>query len=84
MLRAKLTGARFWTYGAPDGKYALQHSKVLIVDSRTAFVTSANLSTAGAESNLEAGVVVHDVEFASSMRQRFTKLREHGAVIDLE
>lgn len=83
MLRAKLTGARFWTYEAPDGKYAVQHSKVVIVDSRTAFVTSANLSTAGAESNLEAGIVVHDVEFASSMRQRFTKLWEHGAITDL-
>lgn len=83
MLRTKLTGARFWTYRAPGGKYALQHSKVVIVDSRTAFVTSANLSTAGAESNLEAGVVIHDVQFASSMRQRFTKLWEHGAITDL-
>ncbi len=83
MLRAKLTGARFWTYTAPDGLYGLQHSKVVIVDSRSAFVTSANLSTAGAERNLEAGVVVQDVEFASSMRQRFTKLWEHGAITDL-
>ncbi|MCR2817314.1 DISARM system phospholipase D-like protein DrmC [Microbacterium sp. zg.Y1090] len=83
MLRTKLTGARFWTYRAPDGQYALQHSKVLIVDSRSAFVTSANLSTAGAERNLEAGVVVHDVAFASGMRQRFAKLWEHGAITDL-
>lgn len=84
MLRTKLTGARFWTYRAPSGQYALQHSKVVIVDSRTAFVTSANLSSAGAESNLEAGVVIHDVQFASSMRQRFTKLWEHGAITDLK
>lgn len=84
MLRSKLTGARFWTYRAPDGQYALQHSKVLIVDSRDALVTSANLSTAGAERNLEAGVVIHDIEFASHMRQRFTKLWEHGAITELE
>ena len=83
MLRSKLTGARFWTYKAPGGQYGLQHSKVVIVDSRSAFVTSANLSTAGAEKNLEAGVVIHDVEFASNMRQRFTRLWEHGAVTDL-
>lgn len=83
MLRAKLAGARFWTYKHPDGQYAAQHSKVVIVDSRSAFVTSANLSTAAAERNLEAGVVIHDVEFASNMRQRFTKLREHGAITDL-
>lgn len=84
MLRAKLTGARFWTYRAPDGHYALQHSKVLIIDSRSAFVTSANLSNAGAKLNLEAGVLVHDVDFASNLRQRFTKLWEHGAITDLK
>lgn len=84
MLRAKLTGARFWTYQAPDGKYAAQHSKVVIVDSRTAFVTSANFSQAGAERNLETGVVVHDVDFASRMRQRFNKLWEHGVIATLD
>lgn len=83
MLRTKLGGARFWTYRHPDGQYAAQHSKVVIVDSRSAFVTSANLSTAAAERNLEAGVVIHDVEFASKMRQRFTKLWEQGAITDL-
>lgn len=83
MLRAKLTGARFWTYKPASGHYALQHSKVVVVDSRIAFVTSANLSAAGAESNLEAGVVLRDVQFASTMRQRFTKLRESGAITDL-
>lgn len=83
MLRQELTGARFWTYVHPDGGYSAQHSKVVIVDSASAFVTSANLSTAGAERNLEAGVIIRDAEFASRMRQRFTKLWEHGAIIDL-
>lgn len=83
MLGRKLKGARFWTYKHPDGGYSAQHSKVVIVDSRSAFITSANLSTAGAERNLEAGVIIHDPEFASRMRQRFTKLWEHGAVTDL-
>lgn len=83
MLQQKLTGARFWTYVHPDGGYSAQHSKVVIVDSRSAFVTSANLSTAGAERNLEAGVIIHDAALASRMRQRFTKLWEHGAVTDL-
>lgn len=83
MLRAKLTGARFWTFKAPDGQYARQHSKVVIVDSRSALVTSANLSTAAAERNLEAGVLVHDAEFASHLRQRFTKLWESSAITDL-
>jgi phosphatidylserine/phosphatidylglycerophosphate/cardiolipin synthase-like enzyme len=55
----------------------------VIVDSRSAFITSANLSIAGAGRNLEAGVIIHHAEFASRMRQRFTKLWEHGAVTDL-
>lgn len=84
MLRQKLSGASFWTYVHPDGGYSAQHSKVVIVDSRSAFVTSANLSSAGAERNLEAGVIIHDPQFASRLRQRFTKLREHGAVTDLD
>jgi hypothetical protein len=83
MLRQKLTGARFWTYVHPDGGYSAQHSKVVIVDSRSAFVTSANLSIAGAERNLEAGVIVHHAASASGMRQRFTKLWEHGAITNL-
>ena len=83
MLRNELSGARFWTYVRPDGHYSAQHSKVVIVDSRCAFVTSANLSTAGAERNLEAGVIINDPGFASRMRQRFTALREAGALSDL-
>lgn len=82
-LRQKLHGARFWTYIPPDGAYGLQHSKVIIVDSRSAFVTSANLSTAAAERNLEAGVIIHDPVFASGMRQRFSSLWKDGAVVDL-
>lgn len=83
MLQTRLAGARFWTYVRPDGQYSAQHSKVVIVDSRSAFVTSANLSTAGAERNLEAGVMVNDSGFASRMRQRFTALRDAGALTDL-
>jgi len=83
MLQSKLSGARFCTYVPADGKYGLQHSKIVIVDSRSAFVTSANLSTAAAERNLEAGVVIHDAAFASKMRQRFAKLRDAGVVTDL-
>ena len=83
MLRSRLAGARFWTFVPPNGEYAIQHSKVVIVDSRVAFVTSANLSTAGAERNLEAGVIVHDAGFASQMRQRFTGLMNSGSLAAL-
>lgn len=72
-LTNKLEGARFLTY-VPNGSFGLQHSKVVIVDSSAAFVTSANLSGAAAYRNLEVGVLVRDPEFASKLRQRFLKL----------
>lgn len=82
-LKAKLSGARFLTYVPTQGQCGVQHSKVVIVDSRIAFVTSANLSQAAAERNLEAGVIIRDAQFASQMRQRFAKLREVGEIVEL-
>lgn len=84
MLRSKLAGARLLRYRHPDGGYGAQHSKVVIADSAAAFVTSANFSQAGSERNLETGVLVRDSEFASRMRQRFSALRQAGAILDLD
>jgi len=53
------------------------------MDSRSPFVTSANLSVAAEERNLEAGVISHDASFASSMRQSFDGLRAARAIEDL-
>jgi len=83
MLRSKLHGATFWTFVPKDGAYGLQHSKVVIVDSKIAFITSANLSDAAAEKNLEAGVIVRDAGFASKLRQRFSRLRAAGQLTEL-
>lgn len=80
-LTKKLDGARFLTY-VPDGSFGLQHSKVVIVDSAAAFVTSANLSEAAAYRNLEVGVLVRDPEFASKLRQRFLKLATLNTLLD--
>jgi phosphatidylserine/phosphatidylglycerophosphate/cardiolipin synthase-like enzyme len=81
MLKHKLNGARFLTY-VPDGSFGLQHSKVIIVDSIAAFVTSANLSTAAVEKNLEVGVLLRDAAFASKLRQRFGALHGTGAIVE--
>ena len=82
-LQKKLAGARFLGFQAgPDG--GIQHSKVVIVDSAAAFVTSANLSEAALEKNLEAGVIIRDAEFASGMRQRFASLLAAGHLYALE
>lgn len=82
-LQAKLVGAQFLGF-APGPEGGVQHSKVVIVDSRVAFVTSANLSEAAHERNLETGVIVRDSAFASSLRQRFIALQAAGHLYPLE
>lgn len=82
-LKAALAGATFLAYVAPTGEYGIQHSKVVIVDSSIALMTSANFSDAAAHRNLEAGVLIRDPEFASKVRQRFTSLWADGALIKL-
>lgn len=84
MLQKKLQGARFLRYKAPTGEYGLQHSKVVVVDSAFALVTSANFSDAAAHRNLETGVLVRDPGFASSIRQRFKSLHKAGFLEVLE
>lgn len=79
-LQDKLQGARFLKYVPPNGQYGLQHSKVVIVDSALALVTSANFSDAAAHRNLEAGVLIRDPLFASKLRQRFTSLTKSGTL----
>lgn len=82
-LQQALVGASFLAYVAPADEYGIQHSKVVIVDSSIALVTSANFSDAAAHRNLEAGVLIRDPEFASKVRQRFTSLRASGTLIKL-
>jgi phosphatidylserine/phosphatidylglycerophosphate/cardiolipin synthase-like enzyme len=82
-LQQYLQGARFYTYIPPIG-YGVQHSKVVVVDSNSALITSANLSKAAAESNLEAGVIVRDPTFVSKIRRRFGALITNGALVGLD
>lgn len=79
-LKLKLPGATFLEYVPPSGNYGVQHSKVVIVDSATAFITSANLSTAGSLGNLEVGVLIRDPVFSSKLRQRFGSLLKCGSL----
>lgn len=82
-LQQKLVGARFLGF-KPGPNGGIQHSKVVIVDSRIAFITSANLSEAAHEKNLETGVIIRDPEFASGLRQRFSALLSEGHLYPLD
>lgn len=82
-MQKKLHGARFLAF-QPGPQGGVQHSKVVIVDSSAAFITSANLSEAAHEKNLEAGVIIRDPDFASSVRQRYATLLSEGHLYLLE
>jgi phosphatidylserine/phosphatidylglycerophosphate/cardiolipin synthase-like enzyme len=81
-LSRRLDGAHFLKY-IPEGSYGLQHSKIVVIDSNAAFITSANLSEAAAHRNLEGGVLIRDPTFASGVRSRFKKLQSVGVLVPL-
>jgi phosphatidylserine/phosphatidylglycerophosphate/cardiolipin synthase-like enzyme len=56
------------------------HAKCVVVDSETAFVSSANFTEAAHHKNIEVGVVVRSAAFAQLLSQRFEVLAQHGVL----
>jgi phosphatidylserine/phosphatidylglycerophosphate/cardiolipin synthase-like enzyme len=82
-LAAKLVGALIWTLREPvAGEWAVQHAKLVMIDGLATLVTSANFSTAAAESNLECGVLLRDAGVASSIKEHLDRLREADYLVD--
>ncbi len=78
-IRGAVPRARVLGYcDSETGQPRMQHSKVLVIDDRAALVTSANLSYAAVELNLETGVLVDDAAFASQITRRFADLLAAG------
>jgi phosphatidylserine/phosphatidylglycerophosphate/cardiolipin synthase-like enzyme len=65
------------------GPKACLHAKCVVVDERYAFVTSANLTEAAQERNIEAGVVIDDRHLAKALVGQFESLVEAGALLRL-
>jgi phosphatidylserine/phosphatidylglycerophosphate/cardiolipin synthase-like enzyme len=59
---------------------AVLHAKCIVVDDRRAFVTSANLTTAAQERNIEAGLLVDDSGLAHRLRMQFESLVAAGVL----
>lgn len=71
--------AQNWPFGPPlpafyydprtvvPGARVLLHSKCVVVDERTAFITSANFTHNGQERNIETGVQIEDEKFARAL-----------------
>lgn len=65
---------------APRSEQACLHAKCVTVDDRRAFVTSANLTEAAYERNIEAGVLLEDALFARTLRIQLESLISRGHV----
>ena len=52
------------------------HAKALVADAETVFVTSANLTEAALDRNIELGLLVRDASLAKSIIRHFQTLIE--------
>jgi phosphatidylserine/phosphatidylglycerophosphate/cardiolipin synthase-like enzyme len=62
----------------PDGTRGVLHAKAMVVDERRAFITSANLTEAAFDRNIEAGLLVRDRMIAVGVVRQFRGLIERG------
>jgi hypothetical protein len=59
---------------------ASMHAKCIVVDGRRTLLTSANLTEAAQERNIEAGVLIDDRAFAERVDRQFAALVEGGGL----
>ncbi|MCB9012003.1 MAG: phospholipase [Actinobacteria bacterium] len=68
---------------APEGPEGVLHAKAVVADDEHAFVTSANLTEAAFERNIEAGVVIRDAGLAASLAKHFRVLIDRELLLPL-
>jgi cardiolipin synthase A/B len=82
--RAVATGASLWQWPAErrprdeQGHAGLMHVKAAVADSRVAFLTSANLTEAALERNMELGVFIRGGNLPASIDRLVDALIESG------
>jgi phosphatidylserine/phosphatidylglycerophosphate/cardiolipin synthase-like enzyme len=62
----------------PDRLGGVLHAKAVVADNETVFVTSANLTEAALERNIELGLLVRDRTLAASVSAHFQALIDRG------
>lgn len=62
----------------PEGPAGVLHAKAVVVDDEVAFVTSANLTEAALDRNIELGLLIRDRALAASISVHFRTLIERG------
>ncbi|MEY2930063.1 MAG: hypothetical protein RL033_812 [Pseudomonadota bacterium] len=92
--------AKNWPFGAPLPRFyydprtvipvppgrsrVLLHSKCVVVDERTAFITSANFTHNGQARNIETGVLIEDAKFAGELAGHWHTLIGAGLLLPYE
>jgi phosphatidylserine/phosphatidylglycerophosphate/cardiolipin synthase-like enzyme len=66
-----------------DGPAGVLHAKAVVIDDEVVFVTSANLTEAALDRNIELGLLVRDHALAASVSTHFRTLIERGLLLPL-
>ncbi len=66
-----------------DGPEGVLHAKAVVADDEAVFVTSANLTEAALDRNIEIGLLVHDRALAASLANYFQGLIDRKIVLRL-
>lgn len=80
---------RFWSVYfdpralEPSGPAGVLHAKAVVADEETVFITSANLTDAALDQNIELGLVVRDRALAASAMCHFRGLVDQKLVAPL-
>ncbi|WP_419944001.1 DISARM system phospholipase D-like protein DrmC [Candidatus Poriferisodalis sp.] len=62
----------------PDGPTGVLHAKAVVVDDEAVFITSANLTAAALDRNIELGLLTRDSALAASVTAHFQGLIDTG------
>jgi phosphatidylserine/phosphatidylglycerophosphate/cardiolipin synthase-like enzyme len=68
----------------PQAPRASLHAKCIVVDDERALITSANFTRRGQSRNFEAGVLVHDLRFATLLSRQWTGAIGSGLLFELQ
>jgi phosphatidylserine/phosphatidylglycerophosphate/cardiolipin synthase-like enzyme len=63
---------------APEAPTGVLHAKAVVVDDEVTFITSANLTEAAFDRNIELGLLIRDRPLALSVANHFQRLIEEG------
>ncbi len=66
-----------------EGPTGVLHAKAMVVDEESVFITSANLTEAALDRNIEIGLLHQDAALAATLATHFRILIEHGILLPL-